>query len=158
MTTDERLCSRNKPQKQSQHKLLLMLKLRVRPCGLLNLIRLAQRLYNNQLNILRLKFKKPKIMYSTRPDQFRNKNPCSSNRTTKKEKDNSETYCKGVRLAQSLHAYLKKPCIVIALHNTFFFHRGLFKGRSHPKSPCIYLLLFNNLIYKSGFQNIAIGN
>ena len=75
-----------------------------------------------------------------------------------KEKDNSETYCKGVRLAQSLHAYLKKPCIVIALHNTFFFHRGLLKGRSHPKYPCIDLLQFNNLVYKSGLQNIAIGN
>ena len=61
-------------------------------------------------------------------------------------------------MAQSLNANLKKPCIVRTLHNTLFFHRGLFKGRSHPKSPCIYLLLFNNLVYKSGFQNIAIGN
>ena len=69
-----------------------------------------------------------------------------------------EPIVRGVGLAQSLNANLKKPCIVIALHNTLFFHRGLFKGRSHPKSPCIYLLLFNNLVYKSGFQNIAIGN
>ena len=35
-----------------------MFKLRVRPCGLLNLIRLAQLLYNNQLKLLRVKFKK----------------------------------------------------------------------------------------------------
>ena len=72
------------------------------------------------------------------------------------EKDNNETYRKGVRQAQSLSANLKKPRIVIALHNTLFFYRGLFKGRSHPKSPCVYLLVLNNLIYKSGFQNIAI--
>ena len=61
-----------------------------------------------------------------------------------------------MRLIQSLNTNLKKPCIVIALHNTLFFHRGLFKGRSHPKSPCIYLSVLNNLISKSGFQNIAI--
>ena len=67
-----------------------------------------------------------------------------------------EPIVRGVGLAQSLNANLKKPCIVIALHNTLFFHRGLFKGRSHPKSPCIYLSVLNNLISKSGFQNIAI--
>ena len=74
------------------------------------------------------------------------------------EKDKNGTYRKGVGVAQSLNANLKKPCIVRTLHNTLFFRRGLFKGRSHPKSPCIYLSLFNNLVYKSGFQNIAIGN
>ena len=52
----------------------------------------------------------------------------------------------------------KKPCIVIALHNTLFFHRGLLKGRSHPNSPRIFLSVLNNLMYESGFQNIAIGN
>ena len=156
MTTDERLRSRNKPHKQSQHKLLLMFKLRVRPCGLLNLIRLAQLLYNNQLKLLRVKFKKTK-----------NKVLNTTSLETKfqvrviaqpEEKDNNETYRKGVRLIQSLNTNLKKPCIVIALHNTLFFHRGLFKGRSHLRSPCIYLAVLNNLICKSGFQNIAIGN
>ena len=55
-----------------------------------------------------------------------------------------EPIVRGVGLAQSLNANLKKPCIVIALHNTLFFHRG------------IHLSVLNNLISKSGFQNIAI--
>ena len=123
---------------------IVKVKLRVRPCGLLNLIRLAQRLYNK---------------LCTQHDQTSSETKIHVRVIEQLEdKDNSQTYCKGVRLAQSLHPNLKKPLIVIALHNTLFFYRGLFKGRSHPKSPCIYLLLFNNLIYESGFQNIAIGN
>ena len=61
--------------------------------------------------------------------------------------------------------WIKKPCIVIALHNTLFFHRGLFKGRSHLKFSCIYLSVLNNLISKSfvpevhqpGFANTFTG-
>ena len=34
----------------------------------------------------------------------------------------------------------------------------LFKGRSHLRSHCIYLAVLNNLVCKSGFQNIAIEN
>ena len=36
--------------------------------------------------------------------------------------------------------------------------KAFLKGRSHLRSPCIYLAVLNNLICKSGFQNIAIGN